>query len=377
MRKLYIFGAGNNGNVIYKKLAEYGIDIEAFIDNNVEKHGKKIGSKDCISISEAIGLGARESSVLVSPYIHEEIEEQLRNEGFLHIYPGYNMFKFIPEAYDENDYGDGAGLCPFRGFESPYPNLSEIHEKEDEIFDKSKKILEIDFNLDRQFELADMMKALDIIDWTGEKSESNRYYYTNEFYPKGSADILHYMMRILKPKKIIEVGSGFSTAVMLDTNEKCFDNSIEIISIEPYADRLKTLLKAEDNIEINECFLQDIPLSFFEQLGENDILFIDSSHVSRINSDVNYIFFEILPRLKKGVYVHFHDIFYPFIYPKKWIYQGRVYNEMYILRAFLMNNNKYSVQFFGEMLEYNYKEKLCDKLIGNCSGNIWIRKEKE
>ena len=375
MRKLYIFGAGNNGNLIFKSLEEYGIDIEAFIDNSVEKNGKKINGKDCISISEAIDQGAREASVLVSPNRHKEIEEQLRKEGFLHIYPGYKMLKFIPQAYDENDYDDF--LCPFRGYESPYPNLVEIHENEEEIFDKSKEILEIDFNLDRQFELADMMKTLDVIDWTGEKSENNRYYYINGCYPKGSADILHYMMRILKPGKIIEVGSGYSTAVMLDTNEKCFDNSIEIISIEPYADRLKSLLKPEDNIEINECFLQDIPLSFFEQLEENDILFIDSSHVSRINSDVNYLFFEILPRLKKGVYVHFHDIFYPFIYPKEWIYQGRIYNEMYILRAFLMNNNKYSVQFFGEMLEYNYKEKLCDKLIGNCSGTLWIRKDKE
>lgn len=117
-------------------------------------------------------------------------------------------------------------------------------------------------------------------------------------------------------------------------------------------------------------------MSVFEKLEENDILFIDSSHVSKMDSDVNFLFFEILPRLKSGVYIHFHDVFYPFIYPKEWIYEGRAYNEMYILRAFLMNNAQYKIQLFGHMLEYQCMDKIPKHLKGCGSGSLWIKKIK-
>ena len=81
--------------------------------------------------------------------------------------------------------------------------------------------------------------------------------------------------------------------------------------------------------------LQDVDLKEFDKLKSGDVLFIDSTHVSKIGSDVNYLFFEILPRLHRGVYIHIHDIFYPFEYPKDWIDEGRAWNENYILRAFL------------------------------------------
>lgn len=113
-------------------------------------------------------------------------------------------------------------------------------------------------------------------------------------------------------------------------------------------------------------------MHFLIPLEENDILFIDSSHVSKIGSDVNHIFFEILPRLKRGVYIHFHDIFYPFIYPKEWVYTGILFSEMYILRAFLMNNKEYSIQLFGDMLSQKHSEKLR----GCGEGSLWIRKEQ-
>ena len=120
-----------------------------------------------------------------------------------------------------------------------------------------------------------------------------------------------------------------------------------------------------------------IPPSFFEELEENDMLFIDSSHVSKMDSDVNYEFFEIFPRLKQGVYIHFHDVYYPFIYPKTLIYDGRAYNEMYLLRAFLMNNKEYSIQLFGEMLEEKYSKEIPSSLKGVGSGSLWIKKSSK
>ena len=137
---------------------------------------------------------------------------------------------------------------------------------------------------------------MELIGWKQKSQEGFRYYYENNAFSIGSAQVLHYMLRILKPNKVIEVGSGFSTAVMLDTNEKCLENKTEIIAIEPYADRLRSVLTERDNLKLFECNLQEIPLSFFEQLEEGDTLFIDSSHVLRIDSDVNipYSFLESL-----------------------------------------------------------------------------------
>ena len=210
----------------------------------------------------------------------------------------------------------------------------------------------------------------------GRECGGYRYNYDNGWFGKSCADALGYIMQIIKPKNIIEIGSGYSTAAMLDISENYFNSNINISAIEPRSDRLKSLLRSTDKLEVLEADLQNIPVCFFEKLQENDILFVDSSHVSKMNSDVNYIFFEILPRLKEGVYIHFHDVFYPFEYPKSLIYGGTVYTEMYLLRAFLMNNKNYSIQLFGELLREKYSERIIDKLenIGICS--LWIKKNK-
>ena len=131
------------------------------------------------------------------------------------------------------------------------------------------------------------------------------------------------------------MGSGYSSCVILDTNELFFNNNISCIFIEPYPQLQESLLKEndKDKIEIIPKRLQDVEVSKFSSLSSGDILFVDSTHVSKVDSDVNYIFFEILPSLTNGVYIHFHDIFYPFEYPKEWIYEGRAWNENYILRA--------------------------------------------
>ena len=374
-RNVYIFGAGTRGIRLNSMLETRGIYVKAFIDNNEEKQCTKICGKDCFDINIIIEK-LDNYCIIISPKETKDIFEQLQKLGINmnYIYTYETIFKtyyFSPSIKEPEDY---KSVHPFNHYESPYPDIREIHEKEDEIFDYKKEVLDIDFNIQRQFELADLMDNIDILEWDKHKQLGYRYYYDNSWFSKGSADVLYYMMRILKPKKIIEVGSGFSTAVMLDTNNSCFQNRIEIHSIEPNADRLKSLLKKDDNLKIQERYLQDIPFDFFTQLQENDILFIDSSHVSKIDSDVNYYLFEIFPRLSKGVYIHIHDMFYPFIYPKRWIYEGRAYNEMYLMRAFLMNNDKFSIQFFGNMLMQEYPDRLSDKL-KSFGSSLWIRKE--
>jgi hypothetical protein len=175
------------------------------------------------------------------------------------------------------------------------------------------------------------------------------------------------------------VGSGYSSCVTLDTNELFFNGDINCSFIEPYPKLLKTLLRDKDfsNNIIYEKKLQEVPLNFFLKLKNNDILFIDSSHISKLNSDVNYIIHEIIPILAKGVYVHFHDVFYPFEYPKAWFTEGRALNEQYILRAFLEFNSSFKVVLFNTMLSKMYPtliEKLFPLALKNSGGSIWIKR---
>ena len=131
-------------------------------------------------------------------------------------------------------------------------------------------------------------------------------------------------------------------------------------------------------IQLLKVPLQDVDLNIFSTLTANDILFIDSSHVSKVGSDVNYLVFEILPRLKPGVYIHFHDIFYPFEYPKRWICDlGISWNEAYLLRAFLQYNQSFCIALFINYLERFYPEQLrslVPQSVGGAGGSLWLRR---
>lgn len=104
--------------------------------------------------------------------------------------------------------------------------------------------------------------------------------------------------------------------------------------------------------------LENINLSLFQKLEHNDILFIDSSHVAKLGSDVMYYFTKIFPLLKKGVVVHIHDIFFPFDYPLQWLKEGRFWNEQYFLYVFLQYNTKYKIQFCNSYSGYKFNDRL-------------------
>jgi hypothetical protein len=175
------------------------------------------------------------------------------------------------------------------------------------------------------------------------------------------------------------MGSGFSSASMLDTNDRFFGGSIDFTFIDPDTTVLDGLLRSDDRarVRIMRSPMQDVPLATFDVLEPNDILFVDSTHVSKTGSDVNRIVFELLPRLRSGVYVHFHDVFYPFEYPKEWIYEGRAWNEDYMLRAFLEFNNAYAVVLFGTYLARFHRDVLARTMpmvLENPGGALWLRR---
>jgi len=140
----------------------------------------------------------------------------------------------------------------------------------------------------------------------------NRYYFGNNTFEYCDAVTLYCMLRYLKPKRVIEIGSDFSSAVMLDVNEQFLNNSIDLTFIEPYPERLNLLLTDKDKKSSHCLFepIQNIDLNTFSKLEAGDILF-DSSHVSKIGSDVNYIIFNIPPIFKQGVFIHFMIYFIP------------------------------------------------------------------
>ncbi|WP_227009067.1 class I SAM-dependent methyltransferase [Christiangramia fulva] len=237
----------------------------------------------------------------------------------------------------------------------------------------------IDLNVKGQLELlSNFPMYYNEIPWKNKKVKNLTYYFQNDFYSYTDGILLYSMIRYFAPKRIIEIGSGFSSALMIDTNHLFFKNEIDLTFIEPYPARLNSLVdkQQEQNVTILEKKVQEVPLEILGQLEKGDILFIDSSHVSKTGSDVNYILFEILPRLKKGVIIHFHDIFYPFEYPKLWVYQGRNWNENYLLRAFLIGNENYKILLFSDYL-HKLKPEIFEKmplLKRNTGGNIWLEK---
>ena len=206
-----------------------------------------------------------------------------------------------------------------------------------------------------------------------------RFSHENPFFANGDADCLHAMIRYVRPRRIIEVGSGFSSALILDTNDRFFEGAIDCTFIEPEPDRLFGLLRPDEQGTVIQEMVQDVPLTVFGPLERNDILFIDSSHVTKAGSDVNDVIFRILPRLRQGVYVHFHDIFWPFDYSPEWIAEGRAWSEAYLLRAFLQFNKRYEVMLFCEYLRRIHRKAVRDtiqEMNFNPTGSFWMRRRR-
>lgn len=154
---------------------------------------------------------------------------------------------------------------------------------------------------------------------------------------------------------------------------------LSVRAFDPFPQRLQSLLRSgdESRVAILQHRLEEIALERFRLLDDNDILFADSTHVSKIGSDVNRLVFEILPVLRPGVYVHFHDIFYPFEYPEPWVYEGRAWNEAYLLRAFLQFNRAFKIRLFNTFLAQFHGDLLAHKMplcLRNPGGSLWIQR---
>lgn len=217
------------------------------------------------------------------------------------------------------------------------------------------------------------------------QTQAHLYYRNNTEFKTGDAEYYYGIIRENKPKRIFEIGSGFSTCLaaqaILDEQKVNPNYNCELVAIEPFP-RPMLLQGFPGFSKLEQKKVQQVPLDFFKQLEENDILFIDSSHVLKTGSDVQFEFLKILPILNKGVIVQVHDIFFPYEYPKEWITKNmRFWNEQYLLHAFLLHNSAYEVMLGGSYLHARYQD-LVQGLFpryqsdGAHPGSFWIRKIK-
>ncbi len=167
----------------------------------------------------------------------------------------------------------------------------------------------------------------------------------NASYGRVGADLLHGVVRGLKPRRIVELGSGHSTLFMAAAAERNRAEGVEteLRTFDPYPSVARPGLPGLASLEAVRA--QDVPLEVFTALEDGDVLFVDTTHTVKLDSDVNRIVLDVLPALAPGVLVHVHDIFLPYEYPRRWHEEsGFHWAEQYLLQAFLAGNPGFEVR---------------------------------
>lgn len=274
----------------------------------------------------------------------------------------------------------GSTLFPPGHFHSPLLDIETLEDGTSTLpHDGPENWEHIPLRLEAQQALyEELMSQHPPVNFPATPSPEFRYHYRNDWFPLADAFTLSGLLRRQKPRRIIEVGSGFSTAVMLDTLDRTGSDA-QITCLEPHPQRLQKLLRSEDaaRVEIKQQPLQETPVSLFSTLEADDFLFIDSSHVAKAGSDVVAVFLRVLPALKPGVWVHIHDVFYPQSYPIEWIREGRAWNESLFLRAFLLGNPTFEVRAFNSHAAASLPASFWSarpEFLQNGGGSLWLQR---
>jgi predicted O-methyltransferase YrrM len=270
-------------------------------------------------------------------------------------------------------------------FYHPIPDTRTL---KDELWQSQSEVVGVDFNDERQCELLALFcqrYAAEYETFPREKTSTPQQYYVNNgAFESVDGEVLYSMIRHFKPRRIFEIGSGNSTYLSAQAalrNQQEDGRECSLTAFEPYPNEV---LRAgfPGLAQLVKSKVQEVPLEKFEELEENDILFIDSSHVLKIGSDVQYEYLEILPRLRRGVIVHVHDIFLPSEYPREWVMKNYTFwNEQYLLQAFLAFNESFEVLWGGSYMHLAHPDKLeaafnsYDRF-KRWPGSFWMRRVK-
>ena len=268
-------------------------------------------------------------------------------------------------------------------FYEPVPDTRELA---DALWERQSGLVGIDLNVAEQLELLDLFASRFREGYEALPEHPtgvpHQYYTSNPNFGYVSGAVLYCMVRYFKPRRILEIGSGFSTLLLAQTvleNAGGDGDLCELTSVDPYPPPVLSP-GVPGLARLLQVKAQEVPMSEFEALKGGDILFIDSSHVLNVSSDVRYEYLEVLPRLAKGVIVHIHDIYLPAEYPREWIIKKhRFWNEQYLLQAFLTGNRDFEVIWASNYLHLEHPDRLAAAFsryrhATGAGGSFWIRR---
>jgi len=266
----------------------------------------------------------------------------------------------------------------------PFPDTRRLGPQ---IWSRSSALVGIDMNEGEQLRLLESFAArfkgeYDALPRKPVADEPAQFYTNNPFFGPIDAEILYCMIRSLRPRRVVEVGSGFSTLLAKQAlaRNAAEGNEGRLDTYDPAPPAiLATIVDASTSV--NAARAEDLPLETFASLGPGDILFIDSTHVVRIGGDVCYELLEVVPRLQVGVNIHFHDIFLPAQYPRKVVMSERLFwTEQYLLQAFLTFNDRIEVVWGSAFMHSKHPAELAaafasiDPSADHTGGSFWIRR---
>jgi Methyltransferase domain len=255
---------------------------------------------------------------------------------------------------------------------SPVADIDDIKQREAEIW-APRTLPGIDLNEHAQKEFLHYLLDNETnfkIPW--EKNQSRKYYGNAPSYTYVDGVVLYAMMMKYRPKNVIEVGAGASSGCMFDASKNSGIKT-DFTLIEPLPDYcLEKVFSAEERkwegIRLIQEKVQKVPINTFQTLKQNDILFIDTSHVAKPGSEVSYLLTQVLPTLNEGVLVHFHDIYYPFEYTREYLLELKLlWNEAYCLHNFLLFNSHFKILFFSDYMRLKVQE---DPLFASQFNNV-------
>lgn len=273
-------------------------------------------------------------------------------------------------------------IFPIGHFYSPIVDTVQVSQFADRVWEHRVGCAGIDFNAASHLQVLEQWFPQFVGDYDypdhGEPSNPNGFFSLNDQFSWLDARTLFVLLRQLRPRRVIEVGSGFSSLLIADVNQRFLHNRCEFTCIEPYPREF--LRRGVPGVSrLIEQRAETLDVEAFAALDDGDILFIDSSHVAKTGSDVNFLLFDVLPMLKPGVIVHIHDIFLPAEYPKAWVIdENRSWNEQYAVRALLMYSTRFRILFGCAYAALVLGEAVVKALArpdghGMGGGSLWLR----
>lgn len=271
-------------------------------------------------------------------------------------------------------------------FYSPVVDVADVQARQQQIWPAQPEVLGIDWNDGHHRHLLGEvfprhLPHYDYPERLADGPDLAQFYTRNSQFSWLDARALFALLREWRPRRLVEVGSGYSTLLIADVNRRFLDSAMQVTCIEPYPRPFLSGERLPAGVSrLERQRVQCVGLAPFLELEAGDVLFIDSSHVAKTGSDVNFLVFEVLPRLAAGVRIHIHDIHLPHDYLKEWVLgENRSWNEQYVIRALLMYSSAFRVLFgcsyaFHAMPDLVARAVAHPRGIAYGGGSLWLER---